>query len=185
MFLVGILGLASLIDFWVGDNQAFLFINQRLSNPLLDFVFLYIFVPLLSFLVVAPGFMLFFKRYRIIGILSFLGGGVCYLIGGLIKFSPRPSQVLSQVFLVGNWVVGENSFPSTTTMLAFGLALPVFLLTSRIGWLSLLLASLTGFFVVYSGYHFPEDAIAGAVICVIIILFLVFLLRKYIYCRTT
>jgi membrane-associated phospholipid phosphatase len=64
-------------------------------------------------------------------------------------------------------------------MLAFGLALPLYLLEPKIGRFSLLLAFFTGFFVVYSGYHFPEDAIAGAGICVIIILFLILIKEKF------
>ncbi|MCD6177727.1 phosphatase PAP2 family protein [bacterium] len=168
LFVCVVLILAGFIDFFVGDTEVFLFINGKLSHSALDFVFLYIFVPLLSFLVVVPGFMLLLKPYRIIGILSLVGGVLCYWFGELIKFSPRPSALLAQVNLVGNWTVGETSFPSTTTMLLFGLALPVFFLVPKIGRISLLLAFLGAFFVVYSGYHFPEDAIAGAVLSLLI-----------------
>jgi len=175
--LIIVLILAGFIDFFVGDTKVFLFINGKLSNSVLDFVFLYIFVPLLSFLVIVPGFMLLVKKYRIIGTLSLVGGVLCYWVGELIKFSPRPSALLTQVNLVGNWAVGETSFPSTTTMLVFGLALPVFFLAPKIGRISLLFAFLGAFFVVYSGYHFPEDAIAGASLSLLITFPSVFIIK--------
>jgi len=70
---------------------------------------------------------------------------------------------LEGINLVGSWPVESPSFPSTTTMLAFGLALPIFMLKPKIGLPFLLLAFLIGFFVIYSGFHFPLDAIGGAV----------------------
>lgn len=173
-----VLFLVFVLDITIGDITLFLLVNKKFSSQILDFVFLYIVVPLLLFLVIVPGLMLFFRRYRAVGVLSILFGGLSYLFGGLIKFSPRPSQILSQIRLVGDWMVGNNSFPSTTTMLAFGLALPLYLLEPKIGRFSLLLAFLAGFFVVYSGYHFPEDAIAGAGICVAIVLPFVFIKKK-------
>lgn len=165
-----ILGSLSLTDFLIGDSEFFLSVNQGFSSPVLDFAFLYILVPLFLLLGIIPALMLFFKNHRSNGALALLGGFLCYWIGSLIKFSPRPNETLSGVNLVGDWAVGSFSFPSTTTMLAFGLAFPIFLTKSKFGLLFLILAFLVGFFAVYSGYHFPEDVIAGATFSLIIIL---------------
>lgn len=167
--IILILGLLSLADFLIGDSEFFLLLNQGLSSPVLDFAFLYILVPLFLLLGIIPLLMLFFKERRFNGALALLGGLLCYWVGSLIKFSPRPNEILSGVNLVGDWAVGSPSFPSTTTMLAFGLTLPIFFTRAKFTLPLLFLAFLVGFFVVYSGYHFPEDVIAGAVFSLVII----------------
>ena len=163
-----------LLDFFLGDVRFFLLINRDLSSSVLDFAFLHIFIPLFLLLGIVPVLMSLFKNYRLVGLLSLAGGFLCPLIGELIKFSPRPAEVLEGINLVGNWVIEGSSFPSTTTMLAFGLSLPIFLIKPKIGLFFLILSFLVGFFVVYSGYHFPQDAIVGATIS----LGIVFLLLK-------
>ncbi|MCK4454228.1 phosphatase PAP2 family protein [Candidatus Parcubacteria bacterium] len=157
-----------LVDFLVGDTRVFLLINKNLSHSALDFAFLHIFVPLFLLIGIIPLVILLFKNYRLLGGLALFTGFLCYLIGEMIKFSPRPAQVLTEVNLAGNWAVGSFSFPSTTTMLAFGLSLPIFIIKPKLGLPLLVLAFLVGFFVIYSGYHFPQDAIAGAALSLII-----------------
>ncbi len=169
VFIFLILVFLFLVDFLIGDTRVFLLINKNLSYPALDFTFLYIFIPLFLLLGIIPAGMLLFKNYRFIGGFALLGGFLCYLIGELIKFSPRPAEILPGVNLVVNWAVGGSSFPSTTTMFAFGLSLPIFIIKPKFGWPLLILAFLVGFFVIYSGYHFPQDAIAGAALSLIII----------------
>ena len=168
IFIFLIIVFLFLVDFLVGDTRVFLLINKNLSHSALDFAFLHIFVPLFLLIGIIPLIMLLFKNYRLLGGFALFTGFLCYFIGEIIKFSPRPAQVLTDVNLAGNWAVGSFSFPSTTTMLAFGLALPIFLIKPKLGFPLLILAFLVGFFVIYSGYHFPQDAIAGAALSLII-----------------
>jgi len=158
------------------NNEIFLFINQGIANPTLDFIVLKILIPLFLLLGIIPFLMLFFKKYRNLGIFSLFSGFLCYASGNLIKFLfrfPRPYDVLP-ARMIGPWHVGEFSFPSSTTMLAFGLALPFLLEKSKFRYFFLILAFLVGFTVIYTGFHFPRDAIAGIFFATLI----VFLLKK-------
>ena len=56
------------------------------------------------------------------------------------------------------------SFPSTTAMFAFGLALPIMFEKPRYGAVLVGAAYFIGFSVVYLGFHFPLDVVAGAVL---------------------
>jgi len=158
------------------NNQLFLFINQKITNPTLDFIVLKIFIPLFLLLGIVPFLMLFFKKYRSLGAFSLISGFLSYGIGHLLKFLfsfPRPFDVLP-ARIIGPWHVGEFSFPSSTTMLAFGLALPFLLEKSKFRYFFLILAFLVGFTVIYTGFHFPRDVIAGIFFATLI----VFLLKK-------
>jgi len=154
------------------DEQIFLFINQRIANPTLDWILLKILIPLFLLLGIVPFLMLFFKKYRVLGAFSLISGILCYGLGHLIKFLfclPRPFDVLPYTRIIGPWHVGHFSFPSSTTMLAFGLALPFFLEKSKFRYLFLILAILVGFSVIYSGFHFPQDVIAGIFFSIFIV----------------
>jgi len=158
------------------NNEIFLFINQGMANPTLDFVVLKILIPLFLLLGIVPFLMLFFKKYRNLGVFSLISGALCYGIGHLLKilFSfPRPYDVLS-ARTIGPWHISEFSFPSSTTMLAFGLALPFLIKKSKFRYPFLILAFLVGFTVIYTGFHFPRDVIAG----IFFSLFVVFSLNE-------
>ena len=176
ILFVGIVFL-SLIVLFVGNKQLFLFINQGIASPVLDFIILNLLIPLFILLGIIPFLMLFFKRYRILGAFSLFSGPFCYAVGNIIKLifkMPRPFDILS-ARVIGPWHVSEFSFPSTTTMLAFGLALP-FLIEKKSKWslFFLTLAFLVGFSVIYTGFHFPGDVLAGMLLS----LLLVFLINK-------
>jgi len=162
IFLILISLFLWLVDYLISDEKIFLFINQKISNPILDFLVLKIFIPLFSLLVILPFLMIFFKDRRL-GIFSLFSGPFCYLGGNLIKLIfrfPRPSDILLARTL-GPWHISPFSFPSTTTMLAFGFAIPILLKKPKIGIFLLFLAILVGFSVIYTGYHFPRDVFAG------------------------
>ena len=160
------------------NNEIFLFINQEMANSTLDFIVLKILIPLFLLLGIIPFLMLFFKKYRNLGVFSLISGALCYEIGHLLKilFSfPRPYDVLPALArTIGPWHISEFSFPSSTTMLAFGLALPFLLEKSKFRYPFLILAFLVGFTVIYTGFHFPQDVIAGIFFAILI----VFLLKK-------
>ena len=154
------------------DEQIFLFINQGIANPTLDFIVLKILIPLFLLLGIVPFLMLFFKKYRNLGAFSLMSGFLCYGIGHLLKFLfsfPRPFNVFPDTRIIGPGHVGEFSFPSATTMLAFGLTLPFFLEKSKFRYFFLILAILVGFSVIYTGFHFPRDVIFGIFFSILIV----------------
>lgn len=159
------------------NYQIFLFINQELANPILDFIVLYILTPLFLLLGIVPFLMLFLKKYRNLGIFSLMSGILCYGTGKLLKilFShPRPYEILPVTRIIGPWHKSLYSFPSTTTMLAFGLALPFLFVKSKLRYPFLILAFLVGFSVIYTGFHFPLDVVGG----IIFSFFIVYLIKK-------
>ncbi|XOB42428.1 MAG: phosphatase PAP2 family protein [Candidatus Nealsonbacteria bacterium] len=150
----------------ITNNEVlFLFINQNLASPVLDFIVLYIFIPLFLLMGIIPGILFVFKK-DISGFFTLFSGGFCYIIGNLIKLifkMPRPYMILPDVRIVGPWHMSQYSFPSTTTMLAFGLALAFFIeKKDKLSWFFLVLAFLVGFTVIYTGFHFPKDVVFGA-----------------------
>lgn len=177
VFLILISIFLSVFDFLIGDEKIFLFVNRKLENKILDFLFLYVFIPLFFLLPGLPFLILLFKDKKL-GIFSLISGPACYLIGNIIKFIfrfPRPSNILS-ARLLGPWHISPYSFPSTTTMLAFGFAIPILLKKPKIGIFLFFLAILVGFSVIYTGYHFPKDVFAGIFFSTIIS----FLLEKFL-----
>ena len=154
------------------DEQIFLFINQGIANPTLDFIVLKILIPLFLLLGIVPFLMLFSKKYRNLGAFSLILGVLCYGIGHLLKFLfsfPRPFDVLP-ARVIGPGHIGEFSFPSSTTMLAFGLALPFLLEKPNfLRYFFLILALLVGFSVIYTGFHFPRDVISGIFFSILIV----------------
>lgn len=167
----------SLMIFLVGNNKLFLLVNQEIANPVLDFIVLKIFIPLFFLLGIVPFLMLFSQKDRALGAFSLISGPFCYITGNLIKLffeMPRPFVVLEGMArIIGPWHVGQFSFPSTTTMLAFGFTLP-FLLERKSKWsyLSLLLSFLVGFTVIYTGFHFPRDVLFGTLLSFLLVFFL-------------
>ena len=161
-----------LLIFLVGNEKIFLFVNQQIAHPVLDFIVLKILMPLFLLLGAVPFFMLFLKKYRGRGAFALFSGPFCYIAGSLIKLlfkMPRPLESLS-ARIIGPSHVSQYSFPSTTTMLAFGLALP-FLIEGKSRWrtFSLILAILVGFSVIYTGYHLPQDVLAGVFFALLLV----------------
>jgi hypothetical protein len=65
-----------------------------------------------------------------LGVISTVNGFISYGFGSLIKLiiqRPRPITLLQYVRIVGPFEKNSFSFPSTTTMLVFGFAIPVLL----------------------------------------------------------
>lgn len=185
-----ILVLLLLVDLIVGDSQLFLLVNQEIVSPILDFTVDYVFIPFFSFLLIIPLAMALLPclkaEYKASGLISLISGPLSYVIGSLAKpliMRPRPFDVLPARILnpsnpifqspfnplhCGIWHTSPYSFPSTTTMLAFGLALPIMMEKPRIGFPLVLLSFLVGFSVVYTGFHFMGDVIAGAFLSIAI-----------------
>ena len=177
LFLLTIFLLLLLSVLLIGNNELFLFINQKMASPVLDFLVLEILMPIFFLLGLIPLFMMAFRKYRSLAFFSLFSGPFCYIAGRFIKLifkAPRPFTILS-ARIIGPWHASQLSFPSTTTMLAFGFALP-FLVEKEMKWsfFFLSLALLVGFSVIYTGFHFPGDVLAGIFFSTVI----VFLLNK-------
>jgi undecaprenyl-diphosphatase len=172
LILILISVLIFIFSILIGDEKIFLFFNKEIANPILDFIVLKIFTPLFFLLPIIP-FLMIFKKERNLGIFSLFSGPFCYLLGNMIKYIlrfPRPFNILPARTL-GPWHPSPFSFPSTTTMLAFGFAIPIFLKKKKIGIFLLFLAFLVGFSVIYTGYHFLKDVAAGIFFSALIVFF--------------
>lgn len=181
--LLLILVLLSAIVFCVKNDALFLFINQKLANGILDFIVLYIFIPLFLLMGIIPFLMLVLKKDKT-GFFSLFSGAFCYIAGNLVKLlfkMPRPYTIFADTRIIGPWHVSQHSFPSTTTMLAFGLALP-FLMErkGRWSWFFLTLALLVGFTVIYTGFHFPRDVVFGISLSLLFVYLLKRIKNKFI-----
>jgi undecaprenyl-diphosphatase len=156
------------------NEKIFFFLNQKIANSILDNFVLFVLIPLFSLLVLVPVYLLF-KGKKFLAIYSLFCGFFLYWFGHAILkpifHIPRPLVLFENVRTIGPWHESPYSFPSTTTMLAFGLALPIFLKERKIGIFLLILAFLVGFSVIYCGFHTPLDVLAGILFSLIFIFF--------------
>lgn len=170
VFLVPFVFLVS-IDLIMGDYELFTLINLGINNFVLDVVCVYV-SPVLFFTFYLFTLVTLYVTHRsshlACGVISLATGLVSYGIGSLIKLlvqRPRPFNVLHSVRVIGPWETGSFSFPSTTTMLAFGFALPILFLYEKrhFGTVLSILSFFIGFSVIYAGFHFPSDVAAGII----------------------
>jgi undecaprenyl-diphosphatase len=172
------------MDFFLLNEKISIFLNQKIANPILDFLVLWIFTPLFSLLVAIPFLFLFSKHKdkKILGLFALFSGFFLYWFGhSILKpifHIPRPVVLFEKVRTLGPWHESFYSFPSTTTMLAFGLALPVFLHQKKIGSFLLILAFLVGFSVIYCGFHTAFDVLAGILFSFLFVFFVDKILQK-------
>jgi len=166
------LALLSIAVFIVGDVELFKIVNQGLISPTLDFACVYLSPILFSFsyvLVVVALYLALNVLSKATAILSIANGVLSYGVGSLIKMlieRPRPevlaaARVIAEARIIGLWHTSTFSFPSTLTMLAFGLSLPILLQKRRSGVILVALSYFMGFAVIYTGFHFPLDVAAG------------------------
>lgn len=156
------------------NEKIFFFFNQKIANSVLDFLVLFVLIPFFSLLILTPIYFLF-KGKKFLAIYALFCGFFLYWFGHAILkpifHIPRPFVLFENVRTIGPWHESPYSFPSTTTMLAFGLALPIFLRERKIGIFLLVLACLVGFSVIYCGFHTPLDVLGGILFSLIFVLF--------------
>jgi undecaprenyl-diphosphatase len=162
------------------NEKIFFLLTQKIANPFLDNFVLFVLIPLFSLLVLVPVYFLF-KGKKFLAIYSLFCGFFLYWFGHAILkpifHIPRPFVLFENVRVIGPWHESPYSFPSTTTMLAFGLALPIFLRERKIGFFLLILAFLVGFSMIYCGFHTPFDVLAGILFSLIFVLLFEKILR--------
>jgi membrane-associated phospholipid phosphatase len=160
------LGVMVLADLVIGDSQLFLLINHDAADPVLDFACIYVSPVLFSVFYVTTFVALYLfgdSMSATTGILSVVNGVLSYVLGTIAKqfiMNPRPEDTVG-ARTIGFWNASTFSLPSTLTMLAFGLALPILLEKHRAGIILVALSYFIGFSVIYTGFHFPIDVIAG------------------------
>lgn len=172
-------GIIAICIVMIGDSNLFLVING-FSNPEIDFFCVYgapsLFILYLIFSIIQACTDRKYGVWRIraCGFNTIISGPAAYLFGRLLKEifrRPRPYAVLP-ARVIGPWHASLYSFPSTTTMLAFGFALPIFLKNFKVGTPLMLLASLIGFSVIYTGFHYPGDVLAGTFLSTLLVTFI-------------
>lgn len=158
------------------DIPVFNFINHTLSNQFFNFT-----MPVISRLgkgelYFALAFMLLFskkKEFKTLGVFLLAGLMISYYTVAVLKIfvaRPRPFMTLANVILLGP-MEKNYSFPSNHAVAAFMFAsLLAGRLKKQIIFYSL--AVLIAFSRIYMGVHYPSDVIAGAVIGIMIGLFL-------------
>ena len=77
-------------------------------------------------------------------------------------FRPRPFVDLDIELLF--YKPTDSSFPSNSVAAVFGIAFGVWSVNRKLGWMAIGAASLYALARVYSGVHYPLDALAGAAI---------------------
>jgi membrane-associated phospholipid phosphatase len=160
------LGIMLLADLAIGDTQLFLLINHDAADPVLDFACVYLSPVLFSVFYVTTLVALSLSVNGVskaTAVLSIANGALSYGLGTLAKqliMKPRP-EVGVAARTIGFWNASAFSLPSTLTMLAFGLALPILLEKHRAGIILVALSYFIGFSVIYTGFHFPIDVVAG------------------------
>jgi len=160
-----------LADIAVGDLRLFTLINHGMANPILDVLCGYFSAMLFISSAIISLIIQFFssneKENRLnslaTGLLAVISAFTAYFIGSLLKLTfrrPRPSEILD-ARIVGLLHTSTFSFPSTTTMFVFGFALPILYERPKAGLILTFEALFVGFSVVYTGFHYPSDVIAG------------------------
>ncbi|KYH40807.1 MAG: hypothetical protein AYL32_009380 [Candidatus Bathyarchaeota archaeon B26-2] len=160
-----------------GDEELFVAINQGMANPVLDVLCAYGIPAVFAvyFTASLAALLLLGKEnsrtvVRAGVAVALISGPTSYSLGRALKMvfgRPRPFEILP-TRIVGPWHASPYSFPSTTTMLAFGFALPILFERPRLGAPLVVLAALMGFSVVYTGFHYPSDVLAGTVLSILI-----------------
>lgn len=101
---------------------------------------------------------------------------IAYLVNSVIKSlvdEVRPcQQIPGSASLETCPGVGDWSFPSNHTVVAFAAATALLFAYRRIGWVGMLFAVLMGASRVWVGVHYPHDVLVGAVVGVVVALVL-------------
>ncbi len=157
----------------MGWEFSFLYALQKLHNPILDAIM--VFITRLGddgLLWIAIGVIcLFFTKSRKMGLQVLLSMLFTYIIGNLILKNifarPRPCDIDTTVTMLISRPHG-HSFPSGHSMNGMVAAVTLFLNDKKIGIPTLILATLIGFSRMYLFVHFPTDVVGGFAVAILV-----------------
>jgi undecaprenyl-diphosphatase len=160
------------------DKSLFLWLNNELANPWLDYFFW--FITWLGngwVLALLTGIGLWFynrslfKHHLFFIVLAMLLSGIPIVILKLLISRPRPLAEFNHLIKIGklyihslNPISNTTSFPSGHTQSAFAVAVYLSFLFWRLAPIFIIFASLVGLARIYTGVHYPLDVLVGAVI---------------------
>lgn len=174
-----------LVDFDLGIDN---FIQQHLSNPVLDAIFTFItHLGDEGILWIALALILLcFKKTRKIGIVMAMGLIFGLIFGNLtlknIFQRPRPFDTPGALLDGDSLLIprpGEYSFPSGHTTSSFAAAVGIFLFHKKWGIPALIMAALIAYSRLYVYVHFPTDILGGILLGTACALLAHFLWTKY------
>ena len=126
------------------------------------------------------------RKTRKCGISMSLSLLLCGILGNLI-LKPwigriRPYDINTSIELLLP-ALSDFSFPSGHTYAAFAGAVTLFIFYKKTGIAALILACLIAFSRLYFYVHFPTDIMAGMVMGILLALFSVWLVRRFLWSR--
>lgn len=146
-----------------------LYALQGLHNPILDSIMTVITTAGNAgiFWILVGIVLLFFKKYRRIGIQTILAMAITYMIGNLILKNlihrDRPCWIDPSISLLVK-SPSDYSFPSGHSMNGFAAAVTLLYNDRRLGIPAMIFASIIAFSRLYHFVHFPTDVFAGILI---------------------
>jgi len=163
---------------------SFLYFLQKLHNPLLDKVM--VFITSLGndglLWIALAVIMLFFKKYRKCAISIGLSLILMELIGNVILkeliMRDRPCWIDPAVELLVK-APSSYSFPSGHTFAGFASAVTVFLNHKKEGIAAIVLAALIAFSRMYIFVHFPTDILGGIVFGIGVAVLVYFIVHRW------
>lgn len=100
----------------------------------------------------------------VIAFVASVGAYVTNTLISFIYFRPRPFAALADVHLLITKSAAEKSFPSDHSALAFAIAVSVYLIHKKAGFVFLLAAVFVALGRVFVGVHYLSDVLIGAII---------------------
>lgn len=146
-------------------------------------VFTAVYFPFIV-VILAGTFLLFCKKWKEI-ILVFFSGGLAVFVALVLKFlfhNPRPFLALTDVYSL--FPETGFSFPSGHATFFSALAVSLFFIHKKAGYIFMFFAFIIGLARVIAGVHFPIDILGGFIFGTLVSLLFNFILKILTYLFT-